>query len=103
MSNRLIRYYANSYKSRGQIRWRVEQVIIREVYRNKQVVAWDLYFQSSRKAFEGVDPSTWSQLLSKTPKQAAAREIEILNEEFKMAIEDASSCAYGTQELAAYT
>lgn len=99
MSNRLIRYYANSYKSHGQIRWRVERVVIREVYRNKEVVAWDLYFQSSRKALEGVEPHTWAQLLSKTPKEAALREVEILNQEFRMAVEDAAECSYGIQDL----
>ncbi len=99
MSNRLIRYRAVSMKVAGKVRWLVDQVVIREVVRGKKVVAWDLYFQKTRKAFEGQDPARWAPLLSRTPKKAALREIHLLQSEYKEAVDDAMECFEAITDL----
>jgi len=99
MSNRLIRYRAVSMKVAGKVRWIVDQVVIRKVQQGNKFVAWDLYFQKTRKAFENQNPEHWKNLLSRTPKEAAERELRVLEEDYKAAIDDALECFNGIVDL----
>ena len=58
MRNQIIRYRAVSKKVGGKVRWIVDQVVIRKVQKDHKFVAWDLYFQKTRQAFENQDPAT---------------------------------------------
>ena len=99
MRNQIIRYRAVSKKVGGKVRWLVDQVVIRKVQKSGKFVAWDLYFQKTRQAFENQDPATWEKLLSRTPKEAAERELRILEEDYKAAIDDAVECFNGIVDL----